>query len=134
MRNPRINTCGRMSEMCKGYGQYYSDTCNPELKNETQQSKAIMAKGLYWLSASQKLHSALISFIFSRKPSAVLGPGCCLMVLIKSKRIFKWNVGCSTYNLIRQLKLELIRKQINLMKSYLSLYLWPPILLRKKRE
>ena len=49
--------------------------------------------GVVATRASQKLHSVLISFQFSREPSAVSGSTCCLMIPPKSKGIFSWDVS-----------------------------------------
>lgn len=88
----------------------------------------IITKELHPLRASQKQHFASMNFVLSWEPSAPLGTEHSLMIPIKSKGIFTWNVGYLTYVTIQWLILEPIENQVNLVKSNLGLYFWSPIL------
>lgn len=97
MRNSRINAHRGGVVLCKACGQYHSDACTQSEKWTAYRTiQGDYDQGIV-LRASQELHSVLISLVFSRKPSRVLAPRCCLMIPIESKGIFSWDVCYLTY-------------------------------------
>lgn len=88
MRNSRTNTCERVPVMYKRGGQYHSDTVNDCCDD---------GQGVVPTKSFSEATLSLDQSVFSREPSAVLRPSCCLTITTKVKGIFRWDVGYLTY-------------------------------------